>query len=92
MANFAESQGEQGDGCEGGVDKGIPRRKIVAKTSKVERRERVVELMKSGVIGVGDCVESCVRSGLRVCGVWVEGVWVWVEGVRVVLCGLWCVG
>ena len=24
MANFAESQGEQGDGCEGGVDKGIP--------------------------------------------------------------------
>ena len=39
MANFAESQGEQGDGCEGGVDKGIPRRKIVAKTSKVERRE-----------------------------------------------------
>ena len=62
MANFAESQGKQGDGCEGGVDKGIPRRKIVAKTSKVERRERVVDLMKSGVIGVGDVLRA-------VCGV-----------------------
>ena len=63
------------------------RGKIVANycTSKVERRERVVELMKSGAIGVGDCVEGCVRSGLRVCGVcgvWVEGVWVCGCGLR----------